>query len=50
MPSWLGMADVSIPIVPVQGQGMPPRPRALQPRRMFPAPQTTRQMKSWTGW
>lgn len=50
MAGWLGMADASIPVVPMQGQDTPPQPRALQPRRMFPAPQTMLQMKSWTDW
>lgn len=50
MPSWLGTAGASILIVPIQEQGMAPQPRALQPRRMFPAPLMMLQMKSWTGW
>lgn len=38
------------PFFLMQGQAMPARPRALLPRRMFPAPQTMLQMKSWTSW
>lgn len=50
MPSCLGTAGASYFIVPMQEQGMALRPRALQPRRMFPAHPMMLQMKSWTSW